>query len=683
MNDQINPQAFKARLLQANPNAVASDGRRYADIDATELTNKAISVHPDGVTKDGIPYKNFAGSDNSGTQTPSDQGPPSLLSSIGHLIGSGAKVVGNFAGSMAKDVADTLVVKPATYFGQAVGAGLLKGANYVSGGAVDRNVHERTGQSLDDRLSQTISAPSYNPLTGNVEGMKPFGEGGGTQIAVNALKTASDLIPFAKGATGLAAPLGRAYAGIEGAGDYVTGKVGQYAAPWLGRVIGNGVKGGLQAYPLDVANQLQDGDSVGDSFKPGLTTALGFGVPAVLQGVKETAPLVRNLLSKTSGVGKEAFSTNDIPFKRDKVGIHIGNVSTDDAIATGREATTQTRAEASKYWDDNMPDLQKTYHGTRMGLPDAKIKNLQKISDEFALDAEAIPQNLKSFSVNEAVKLNKALNSVLNSGSTDASPKGHIVREFANDFKGRITSTFRPNVDAVARDAIGEMKIGLEYSGYTDASNALDNVDLKGIKNVSEIPDRVRAVLGEHADDPVISDAIKNHTTSAGQVMSDTPSVGGFLEGYGEKVKPLTTLKQVFNSYDATTENPAKLAQAKSKLFTIFNDNKEDFIRNFEDIEQKTGIPIATQLKALQFHDALPHLSGHGLDPAGLIRLALSVTGLGSPRGASYLNAINNALSKSSGFLSGNPAARQVLIEAMQGLQGKIAPIGTADKSDQ
>ena len=54
-----NPESFKQLLLAAHPNDVANDGRRYADIPAEELVQKAVANHPNDVTKDGRKYSDF------------------------------------------------------------------------------------------------------------------------------------------------------------------------------------------------------------------------------------------------------------------------------------------------------------------------------------------------------------------------------------------------------------------------------------------------------------------------------------------------------------------------------------------------------------------------------------------------------------------------------------------------
>jgi hypothetical protein len=81
-----------------------------------------------------------------------------------------------------------------------------------------------------------------------------------------------------------------------------------------------------------------------------------------------------------------------------------------------------------------------------------------------------------------------------------------------------------PSVADVSKDAINEMKMGIAHSGNADAAKALDGVNLDGIKDPSEIPDRVRAVLGDHMNDPAVAEAVTNHTASAQQIMDNLPA---------------------------------------------------------------------------------------------------------------------------------------------------------------
>lgn len=54
-----NPEEFKRRIVAKYPNGVTSDGVRYADLPAQELTTRVVNKFPNGVTNDGIPYSSF------------------------------------------------------------------------------------------------------------------------------------------------------------------------------------------------------------------------------------------------------------------------------------------------------------------------------------------------------------------------------------------------------------------------------------------------------------------------------------------------------------------------------------------------------------------------------------------------------------------------------------------------
>ena len=56
---ETNVESFKSLIVAKHPNGVSSDGRRYSDIPAAELTNMVVSKYPAGMTKDGRKYSDF------------------------------------------------------------------------------------------------------------------------------------------------------------------------------------------------------------------------------------------------------------------------------------------------------------------------------------------------------------------------------------------------------------------------------------------------------------------------------------------------------------------------------------------------------------------------------------------------------------------------------------------------
>lgn len=61
MDQSLNPEQFKQKIVSKYPDGISSDGRKYSDMDATELTKKVVSQHPGGVTSEGHKYSDYLG----------------------------------------------------------------------------------------------------------------------------------------------------------------------------------------------------------------------------------------------------------------------------------------------------------------------------------------------------------------------------------------------------------------------------------------------------------------------------------------------------------------------------------------------------------------------------------------------------------------------------------------------
>lgn len=83
-----NPEAFKSLIVGKYPDGVSSDGTRYADMPAQDLTQRIVSKYPDGVTNDGRKYSDFL-------QAPAPTPPPQqgLLSRIGGLFNKATELL--------------------------------------------------------------------------------------------------------------------------------------------------------------------------------------------------------------------------------------------------------------------------------------------------------------------------------------------------------------------------------------------------------------------------------------------------------------------------------------------------------------------------------------------------------------------------------------------------------------
>lgn len=70
MPNDLNPEAFKQRIVQKYPNGVAADGTPYSKMDATVLTQKMAQKYPNGTTNDGHKYTDFLTNTQQAPATP-------------------------------------------------------------------------------------------------------------------------------------------------------------------------------------------------------------------------------------------------------------------------------------------------------------------------------------------------------------------------------------------------------------------------------------------------------------------------------------------------------------------------------------------------------------------------------------------------------------------------------------
>lgn len=197
-------------------------------------------------------------------------------------------------GNVVKDVADTLVVKPALRAGQAVG-GLVSQAVINSMDDTDPNkaIYQA---NLDKSLSEKTDVPVF----GDIEAQKGFGEGGGKQIAGETLKVGSYLFPYGK------------VAGAVGGGILGTASKLTPAAVKTAKVAGNVVSGATGGYMADVGYGLGDeSKTLGEAFTPGLGTALGVAIPLAGPAVRALKGAPKSASDVTRRVIQG--STKDIP----------------------------------------------------------------------------------------------------------------------------------------------------------------------------------------------------------------------------------------------------------------------------------------------------------------------------------------------------------------------------------
>jgi|GEM_PF-3606731 len=170
--------------------------------------------------------------------------------------------------SIAKDALKTLLVKPAARATELVGRTGVLGEN------IKKGYESMAGEGTPQRIFGI-----------DIEQQKGFGEGGGKQIAGDALKSASWLFPYAKGAQAASVPISK----VAGPG---VSKLGGYVA--------SGATGG---YLADVGYDLEEGKSLGESLKPGFGTAIGAAIPLAGPAVKGAGRVIGEGLGVSTGTG--------------------------------------------------------------------------------------------------------------------------------------------------------------------------------------------------------------------------------------------------------------------------------------------------------------------------------------------------------------------------------------------
>lgn len=163
-----------------------------------------------------------------------------------------------FVKSIAKDVASTLLVKPAVRATEALTRTIAPNSLAAQG----------FKSMADSGQGQNIGGI-------NIPQQEGFGQGGGRQIASDTLKTASYLFPYGKAATAIGGATGS-------------------------KIAGNIASGAVGGYTADVGYNLEDPNkTIGESMIPGAGTAIGATIPLV-------GPAVRGAGRATAKLGSKA-----------------------------------------------------------------------------------------------------------------------------------------------------------------------------------------------------------------------------------------------------------------------------------------------------------------------------------------------------------------------------------------
>jgi len=180
-----------------------------------------------------------------------------------------------FIGSILKST----ILKPAVRLGQAVGAGIagIAGAN-----------REQIAQAVSK--DQILNLPLGLGQV-KIEGQKPFGEGGGKQVAADVLEAGATYAPY-----------GRIAKGVTSVGK---------ALPLVGKSVGSGTgyvgAGALGGYATDVASGLRNGDN--NPYNPGVGTLVGAAIPAIPGVAKQVGRFAKFGTAQATGLNPETITT--------------------------------------------------------------------------------------------------------------------------------------------------------------------------------------------------------------------------------------------------------------------------------------------------------------------------------------------------------------------------------------
>lgn len=175
-----------------------------------------------------------------------------------------------------------------------------------TGQALGLGIAELSGnEELKKRAYENVQQPITEPLTSaEIPGVKQFGQGGGEQIAGQAIETAALLFPYGRVAKGVGM-------GAEALG------VGSKVA----KTTGNAVSGATGAYTADVGYDATQGKTLGEVITPGTITAIGTAVPLVgpairaVKGTKTLEDVTKKVIqgqTKDIPLAEKAFANVDL-----------------------------------------------------------------------------------------------------------------------------------------------------------------------------------------------------------------------------------------------------------------------------------------------------------------------------------------------------------------------------------
>lgn len=220
------------------------------------------------------------------------------------------------------------------------------------------------------------------------------------------------------------------------------------------KAVGTGAAtGALLAGAEEAGRELQrEGTTATDVLREG---AIGATVGAVTGGIlpalggiagktlRASPKLSAILTGKPERVLQEAFDNPNVS-NRAKEFANIGDDAAIDVLNNTQNSVKAYRTALSESWSDGVKKLADDFSGQRMGLNSRQQSTLTRIMDEYPLGFQGtdVPWNMNSFSLQEGLNLNAALNRLDSIKEVREGAAGHFVREFGSEFNDRLVNNF-------------------------------------------------------------------------------------------------------------------------------------------------------------------------------------------------------------------------------------------------
>jgi hypothetical protein len=441
--------------------------------------------------------------------------------------------VGNFLSGAAKDVANTLLVTPAARATEA--ATRLFAPNSQAAQGYNAMADQGQGQSFGSPLGN-IDVPAQ----------KAFGQGGGEQIAGQALKSASYLAPAA-------AVSGLPSVGIAGSG----------IASGIGGGIAQGAKLGALGGGLGGAgNAMSQGASSGDVIGQGLQGATIGGIAGgviggVTGGLSKPNPNELNTshpifssnydqtLANAQGANMQAGNTATDAVHEASNTINDMTVGAGNQYAQAPQMISQVDPNAGTTLNaDILAKMNELKDTKAWSLPDS-IRNADSINGEIKLtpqDSQDLIKSLNDLKYNSKgdVRVNSQVSSLVSDVKNAAQAgMGHVTDNLGNSVWDRMSQDYQQVQDA--KDAMSSLIPIKKFQGeILDPKEVNDSVNK--MMKMMETPQGTSALLRSNAEvkaatgydilnDPM--DAIQKLMKSNEEVATATKGNYGhqFLQG--------------------------------------------------------------------------------------------------------------------------------------------------------